>query len=306
MRRVRRVPGPVTVARQRVYILPTRQGVVFGVMAFALLLGSMNYSNSLGFMLTFLLGGLGLVGMHHTHRNLVNLRVAAGGGQPAFAGESIAFAVRLDNPSNTPRYALAVSLEQGDWPDRHADVPAQGSGEAVLDVPAPRRGRVNAPRFTVSTRFPLGLFYAWTWVELDMASLAYPQPAGSRLPELPQGEDGPHRTTNERGDDDFAGVRSYQRGDALNTIHWRVSARTGELVVKQLARARQDEVMLDFDTLTDPDPEARLSQLARWVLDAEARGLRWSLRLPDAQIPADGGRGQATRCLTALALHGRH
>ena len=64
--RVRRQPGPVSIRRQKIYILPTRQGVVFAVMTFVLLLGSMNYSNSLGFALTFLLAGLGLVGMHHT------------------------------------------------------------------------------------------------------------------------------------------------------------------------------------------------------------------------------------------------
>ena len=48
----------------RVYILPTGVGLVFGIMGFAMLLGSMNYNNNLSFVLTFLLAGLGFVSMH--------------------------------------------------------------------------------------------------------------------------------------------------------------------------------------------------------------------------------------------------
>ena len=97
-------------------------------------------------------------------------------------------------------------------------------------------------------------------------------------------------------------MRDYHRGDALSAIHWKVTARTGELVVKQFAQARRDEIVLHFDRLTDPDPEQRLSQLARWVLDATERGLSWSLVLPDQRVPAGSGPDHCTRCLTALAL----
>src|SRR5688572_3992958 len=87
-RRLRRVPGPVTIRRQRIYIVPTRFGYLFGLMLFVMLLGSMNYSNSMGFSLTFLLTGLGLVCMHHTHRNMVNLIVRSGRHAAVFAGQA--------------------------------------------------------------------------------------------------------------------------------------------------------------------------------------------------------------------------
>ena len=285
--RVQRLPGPVAIRRQRIYILPTRQGVVFGVMTFALLLGSMNYSNSLGFALTFLLAGLGLVCMHHTHGNLVNLRISARGSTPVFAGETLRFVVAIHNPSRRPRHVIGTGLRQGEWSDHWVDVPAGADVATGLDVPAPRRGRIPAPRFAVSTRFPLGLFYAWTWLELDQSGIAYPKPLGASLPATLEGDEGADHSSQQTGNNDFAGVRDYHRGDALSAIHWKVTARTGELVVKQFAQARRDEIVLHFDRLTDPDPEQRLSQLARWVLDATERGLSWSLVLPDQRVLPD-------------------
>src|SRR6202000_671127 len=86
--RLVRVPGPVLVSRRRVYILPTRFGYGFGLLLLVMLLGSMNYSNSMAFLLTFLMSGLGLVSMHHTHANLVDIQVRAGRVAPVFAGDT--------------------------------------------------------------------------------------------------------------------------------------------------------------------------------------------------------------------------
>jgi hypothetical protein len=66
---------PLTLDRRRIYILPTRFGVLYAFALFAMLLASMNYNNSLGFGLTFLLGSLALVAMLHCHRNLSGLVV---------------------------------------------------------------------------------------------------------------------------------------------------------------------------------------------------------------------------------------
>ena len=79
-------PGPVELHRRRVYILPSRIGLGFALLLALLLLGSTNYGNSLGFMLTFLLFGMAWAAMHHTYRNLVRLRVQAGPAAPVFAG----------------------------------------------------------------------------------------------------------------------------------------------------------------------------------------------------------------------------
>src|SRR5688572_32206964 len=55
--------GTVVLVHRRVYIVPARLGWLFGATLAILLIGSINYALSLGFVLTFLLAGLGLAGM---------------------------------------------------------------------------------------------------------------------------------------------------------------------------------------------------------------------------------------------------
>lgn len=303
LRRVKRQAGPVSVSRKRLYILPTRQGVVFAVMLLAMLLGAMNYSNSMAFALSFLLGGLGLVCMHHTHGNLVNLEIAAGRAKPVFVGETAQFDVHLHNPSKRPRYALAGGYERGSVLLGSADAPAQDSGCLQLPVKADQRGWVRAPRFSVSTEFPLGFFHAWTWLELDMKTLAYPKPEGTHLPPPPADGDGSSASNARTGDEEFSGVREYARGDAPSAVHWKAAARTGDLVVKQFSAAQRDDLTFDFDSLSGLGLEARLSQLCLWVLDAHTSGVNYALQLPGQTLPSRSGEAHRDACLQALALY---
>ncbi len=300
--RLKRVPGPVEVSRRRVYILPTRFGYGFGLLVLVMLMGSMNYSNSMAFALTFLLTGLGLVAMHHTHANLVNIRVRSGRTQPGYAGDTARFTLELENPAPATRYALSAG-----WTDQtplcSTDLPPNQHGTLVLNLPAPRRGWLPAPRFSIVTEFPLGLFHAWTWLELDMACLVYPKPAprGQRA-RATTGGTGP-RAGMRSGQEEFAGLRSYQRGDAMRSIHWKSMSKLQTPQVKQFAETLEKELWLDWDSLPPAwDVERRLSQLARWVLDAEGEGRNYGLRLPEfSQSP---GQGDLHRheCLKALAL----
>jgi uncharacterized protein (DUF58 family) len=301
--RLKRVPGPVEISRRRVYILPTRYGYGFGLLLLVMLLGSMNYSNSMAFALTFLLAGLGLVSMHHTHANLVNIVVRGGRVQAAFAGDTARFVLELENPAAPPRYALRAG-----WSDQtplgSTDLAGQQGGTLTLTLPAARRGWLPAPRFSVLTEFPLGLFHAWTWIELDMACLVYPRPApkGERPPAT-SGGTGP-RAGMRQGQEEFAGLRSYQRGDAMRSIHWKSMSKLQTPQVKLFAETLEKELWLDWSSMPPAwDAERRLSQMARWVLDAESDGRSYGLRLPEfSQAP---GRGELHRheCLKALALY---
>jgi uncharacterized protein (DUF58 family) len=302
--RTPRVPGPWAINRRRVYIVPTRYGYGYASLLLVMLLGAMNYSNSMAFALTFLLAGLGLLAMHHTHANLVNISVRASRVPPVFAGDVVRFPLSLDNPSARPRYALAAT-----WAEvpaaAHGDVTAQASVDLSLSLPAPRRGWLPAPRFAVETEFPLGLFHAWTWVELDMAGLVYPQPSprGERPPAASGGTG--TRSGAKAGQEEFAGLRSYQRGDASRSIHWKSLPKLRRPMVKQFAETLEKELWLDWDSLPPGWPvERRLSQLTRWVLDAETEGRVYGLRIPGQTRAAARGDSHRHECLKALALFG--
>lgn len=326
MARVKRQPGPILIHRRRVYIVPTRFGYAFGFMCVIMMLGAMNYSNSMGFALTFLLAALGLVCMHSTHGNLVNLQLRAGRSHPVFAGETAHFEMLVENPAAKPRYSLALNWpwytianaeldEEGkpvagarrlaaeDESAVYGDVSAISAASMLIGLPAQRRGWLKARVFSLSTEFPLGLFHAWTWAELDMACLVYPRPAPPGNEPPPTAGMGGESSSARTGQDEFAGLRSYQRGDSLKSIHWKSLPKLRTPMVKQFTETLEHELWLDWDTLPHLDGEARLSQLTRWVLEAEGAVRAYGLRIPKTVIQPGRGEVHQHQCLKALALY---
>lgn len=293
--------GPITLHRRRIYIIPTRFGAAFGLLLFCMLMGAMNYANSMAFGLTFLLTGAGLVAMHHTHRNLLNLRIHASHSDPVFAGQMLHFQITLENPT-----ALAKAAIGFHWIDQplqgYTDIAAGESRLIRLAVPARQRGQQAAERITIFTRFPLGLFYAWNYIELDMHGLVYPAPDPGQSEAPPARGEGRGRREGQTGREDFAGLRPYQRRDSPRLIHWKAYPRNRQLVVKQFADPLADTLWLDWDSLPGLDTEARLSRLCRWLLDAHREGRSYGLRLPHLTLEPACDEGHRHRCLEALAL----
>ena len=295
--------GVVVLVHRRVYIVPARLGLFFAATLVVLLLGSINYALSLGFALTFLLGGTALAGMVHTARNLARLEVSTGRVEPVFAGEAAQFALRIGNLSAFDRPSILV---------RHVasavqlvvDVPAQSAGDAVLGVRAERRGRLPLGRVMIETRFPLGMFRAWSYVEPEIHCLVYPRPATSALPEAASRESGGRASVQAGGNDDFAGLRMYQPSDSPRHIAWKRAAQSDDLLTKQFSQDAAQELWLDWHR-TNPrlGTEERLSLLTGWVLAAEHAGARYGLRLPGQEIAPGRGEAKRKECLEALALY---
>ncbi len=294
--------GPTTLDRRRVYILPTRAGFLFLLVLGAMLLGAINYSNSLGFALTFLLASLSVVSIIHTFRNLHGLSFHPGHSRPVFAGEQALFPIGIENRRDAPRFAVDLALTGAGRVT--VDLEANALNWIELRVPAIRRGRLYLPRCTVETRFPLGLFRAWGYIQLNSECLIYPKPAEAcSIPPKLGGSSG-HGGDRGRGSDDFVGLRAYQAGDPLRHIHWKAVSRGHELVTKQFGGERAERIWLDWEETPGTNVETRLSHLCRWVLAAEVRGWVYGLALPRRRIPPDRGDGHRRHCLEALALFG--
>lgn len=297
--------GPTVLSQRRVYILPTRHGIIFGVVLIMMLLGSINYGLSLGFVLTFLLVGLALNGMLYTFRNLAHLHVSAVRTTPVFAGESAQFSLHLANPGELTRHAIGISRErrpQGD--EDYTDVPANAAARISIAIPAKRRGRLRPGRLTLFTRFPLGLYHAWSYVHPDVSCIVYPRPAPAGLPlpraEAASGSGASHGT----GQDDFAGLRTYHAGDPPRHVAWKAAARGQGLLTKQFSGQAASEVWLAWEHLPPRmDSEQKIASLTRWVLDAHALRMAYGLRLPRLEVPMASGDAQRERCLEALALY---
>jgi uncharacterized protein (DUF58 family) len=295
--------GTVVLVHRRVYIVPARLGWIFGLTLLILLVGSINYALSLGFALTFLLAGVGLVGMVHTARNLARIALSVGRAAPVFAGESAQFRLFLDGraPFDRPSI-LARHLSSG--AQMVIDVPAGGIGEAVLAVPAARRGWLPLGRVMLETRFPLGVFRAWSYIEPEARCLVYPRPERSPLPATSADSAGGSRRVQALGNEDFASLRGYQRSDSPRHVAWKAAARSEEMLTKQFSGEAASELWLDWNLLPAAlGLEQRLSRLTGWVLAAERAGNHFGIRLPGAEIAPGRGDAHCAACLQALALY---
>ena len=296
--------GVITLGRRRVYILPTRLGWIFGATVGILLVGSINYALQLGFALTFLLAGMGLAGMVHTTRNLARLQVSVGRAQPVFAGEAARFPLYLDNRARHDRPAVLVRHLRG-GSQLVLDLKQGALAEASLAVPAPTRGWLPLGRAMLETRFPLGLFRAWSTVEPDARCLVYPKPERTPLPAPAAVAEAGGARAHAQGSEDFAGLRAYQLQDSPRHVAGKAVARSDDMLTKQFAGAASSELWLEWGQLgTALDVEQRLSRLAGWVLAAEQGGARYGLRLPGRELAPDRGEAHLAACLQTLALHG--
>ncbi len=292
--------APLTLASRRIYILPTRLGVAFGVMVFAMFLGAMNYANNLALGLALLLGGLGLTAMIHCHRNLTGIIVRFAGAEPVFAGRPAAFRIALDNPASAMRYELRAASEHTDS-DAVRIAPTERS-VVELHAPSERRGVLTLDHFEVATRHPFGLFRAWAFVHMPLRCIVYPRPSDSHRVPPPLETDTGGAQESHRGDEDFAGLRAFHTGDSSRRIAWKAYAREQGLLVKVFAGTAVTSHVFDWRALDGLDVEARLSQLCRWIEDAHAAGRAYGLKLPGVDIAPNIGPAHRERCLTALAL----
>lgn len=180
--------GEVFLKQRRVFIVPTRAGLTFGLMLVVLFLCSVNYNLSLGFALTFLLAGCAIIDMHLTFRNLAHLYLRPGRMQAVFAGEEALFELHLSNRRKHDRYAVWLEFIGDDFHGiAHAsDIAANSSRHVTLGMPTQERGWLHAPRIRLQTRFPLGLLRAWSYWHPAMQVLVYPRPEenGPPLPLL--------------------------------------------------------------------------------------------------------------------------
>jgi uncharacterized protein (DUF58 family) len=303
-------PGETYLSQRRVFIVPSKAGLMFTLMLIVLFIGAMNYNLNLGFALTFLIAGCALIDMHLTFRNLAHLYLAAGSAAPIFAGEEARFELRLINRRKHDRYAIWLKFIGDGLPDlAHAvDIAANSTRNVTLSAPTHRRGWLSAPRVRLHTSFPLGLLYAWSYWTPDVKALVYPRPEDN-APPLPMESAGKEDGHGQAGHDDFAGVRAYQSGDSMKHLAWRQIARVdlalgGALVTKHFEGGAASDLCINYDALPrGMDIDSKLSRMTRWVLDAEALGLPYAFQLGSFVLAASIGSAHQGACLRALALY---
>jgi len=285
---------------RRIFILPSNTGLGFVLLILILLLIAIVYNNNLSYLLSFLLASIFFITILHSFKSLASLVIFSTSGSPVFAGEAAAFDISIKNPSNIKRYNLKLSLED----TVYFSLKKLETKHIRLYCKTPKRGWLELKKVTISSTFPLGFFRAWSPMRFLTRVLVYPKPSSNKqpFPEAEGQQDQALLNNYRKGNDDFYGLKEYQPGDPVKHIHWKAYAKGQGLHSKQYEGGFLADLCLNYDQATGHNVEERLSQLCRWVIDAEKAGLRYGFSLPGLKLNTGNGKEHYEKCLEAMAL----
>ncbi len=264
-----------------------------------LLFGAAQYANNLGFFFAFWLSALAVGSLIGLRSRLDRVQAQVRHIDSGFANTTLAVQLELYEAQG-----LWLSMSPASK-DNDLIPPATHITQTSQTITLPPRSRGVHPvgSFRLVTRDHIGLLRAERALSLAGKYWVYPAPQGERpLPVMA------HPDTRE-GQDDFHGLRAYQAGDSPARIHWKSLAKSSPqqpmLRVKQFGSDTSAEPtphVLNEALLLDLPLEARLSQLAAWILHCEHQGEPYALRLLNrAATPAGLGESHRLHCLRLLA-----
>lgn len=306
----RRLPPQqrVRLGQKHIFIVPSAAGYGFALCLLLILLVAINYQNSLAYAMVFLLAAIGMLSMLHTWRNLSGLELTGLSVPPCFAGQKAQISLQLRSLRHAHQ-AIQLSIDAQPESEIETSIAHAAQEQVQLLLPMAQRGLHPIPRIRVTGRYPLGLWTAWSLVDLGQHVLVYPKPVTAAIQlagsASEQGDDG--LQAGGPGVDDYEGLVAWRPGDSLARVNWKSWSKGQGLLVKQFSELKGKQSALDFSALAG-DVELRLSLLCAMVLDLSAQDVAYSLRLPARQIPVGQGLAHRNECLAALALFagGRH
>jgi uncharacterized protein (DUF58 family) len=236
----------------------------------------------------------------------------------AQAGDMLRASYTVRNTSRLPKLWLEVhnptTLPVG-LPGQAITIGPRGERSWSVRVPLTRRGHYRVDPLTLRTGDPLGLFESHASVGGYSTVIVYPrveQLPGWRLP--PAFVEGAHHehVRTPHTTPQATSIRQYVPGDAYNRIHWKSSARQGELLVKEFELEQTADVWIFLDLLaaahTGEGDESTLEFGVRVAASIAARALvenrKVALTATGAHIaplPADRGPRQYQKIMRALA-----
>ncbi|GAA5097242.1 DUF58 domain-containing protein [Wohlfahrtiimonas larvae] len=301
-----RIPrnSQVTLNRKQIFIFPTKFGFIYIGMCFVLFIMAMNFENSLVYIMLFWLVSIFVSTMILTWRNLDGLRLRNAGSEPIFASDEATFNITIESLGRA-HHSLWLSSK---YSNNFVDCQAKASSTTYLFVSETQRGRVRLPRFIVETTYPLGIFRAWSYVDLDQTTLCYPRPLASELQyyssvDLEDSDYLDSGVSKNRGVDNFDELKNYELGDAVSRIDWKAYAKGHGLLVKTFTEQASKEIWLSEQDFTG-NLETRLSQMCYWVLEFSKNNQRFGIILGnDIKIEPNSSDIHTKKCLEALALY---
>jgi uncharacterized protein (DUF58 family) len=243
----------------------------------------------------------GLAGMYNIKKLLPDLHPP----EEVFAGIPAPFRLSLRNNKRfLPSFLIRLECSTGQaqvFPVILQNSTSTGS----LLITFTQRGQLPLGRLTISSPYPVGFFTRYWRFEIDGTVTVFPRPLATFSGD--GGEESPATGTGLRPQRGQSGelerIYLYSGSEPLRMIHWKLSARGHDLLVKGFGRNVVAPLVIDLDALPGQGVEERLSRAA-WLVQRWVRERPVGLLLGDRAHPTGMGKQHGLKLLRELALYG--
>jgi len=289
----------------------TKVGLWFVLLTVVVAVAATNTGNNALYMVLALMLAVLVVSGVTSRHNVRGLEVTVGEPAEVFAHRPFRVSFQLTNRGwFLPRWLLLVTLDRGGPPRLVPYLPRHGASRGELEVLVPRRGRHDFPDLHLSSLFPFGLFRKGARHPVDLEVLVFPELfAAARSRAAESGPFGQGRSRRANWGHDLHALRSFRQGDDPRGIHWKQTARTGDLVFmeREAERGRRLSILFDNGVGTVRGEaaarfEGLVSEAATAAVDHLSRGYDVELVTRDRNLAFAGGPRQRLAVLETLAL----
>lgn len=292
-------------------VILTKIGRVFLLFILLLLLAAFNTGENLFYLVTSGVISFLWVGWWATRKGAQRLTLDRSVPEAVHRDEAFGSILRLKNQH---RFwpAIGISLTSSAWEDPLwlNSVPAGAIVEFRAYERMLKRGRHPLPPVRVETTFPFGLIQRSMTVDDGKTILVYPRVyslSKKAMDDLDDSGRTPEVSFNDG--DEFFSMRDYVPGDDIRYVSWKISARMGRLIIRELEPSISRMVVVVLDTRGLPETpeheekfEMAVDLAASLAVTLLSSNYVVGLELPDMCVHLGRGRGQATKILETLAV----
>ena len=299
----RRIPAATEVRldQRRIFIFPTRAGLLYFGLLGLLLVTAINYQNNAIYLLTFLLAGQFVVAILATYSNLAGLHVRKTNHTPGFAGDRVTFRLALRRKPEKKYFSIRAG-----WPGQSMttfNLDLQTETIVELYHKAPKRGLLRPHRLLLETVYPFGLLRAWTWLDLNMESWVYPRPRIVQPLPVIEADEGLGDRPSFQQQDEFSDIRPWRKDDPPRQILWKAYAKQQPMMTMEYTESMLKQVWLDEAVASGHTLEDRLAALCYGALQLSRQDVLYGIRLNNQQIPPGEGDEHLHQVLALLARY---
>ncbi len=297
----------------------TREGGGFVFLVFGVGMGAINTGNNLLYLVLAMCCSFIVVSGVLSEYTFKGIKISASLPKTLYAEEPYPLHLSITNTKKWfPSFSLNLIFKTNLGEHYHVDqnlylfqVPPGATLEKSVMLTATQRGPLKIQQIHLKTSFPFGFFIKIKSVRVSASSLVYPAIREVELPAPTDLAEEGEGVIGQRGDDLYS-LREFRPGDPMSMVHWKSTAKTGDLRVKEFAQGGfhsftlflnildpETNAQVDFETL-----ENRIIETASLAYHLIRRGDEVSLKTNELHTPYGNSEGHLESIMHTLAWIG--